>query len=499
MGSLARTYSEDKTKGRIYTPAPLVARILDAAGYSGPCVASVHVLDPACGDGQFLTEIVRRILEETPRDRQLDALHRVAGWDIDPEAIAACRRRLDALVAPHGLALDWNVRVCNALQADLETANLFDVIVGNPPYVRIQHLSEAERQLVQSRFQFCTAGSTDLYIAFFELALARLSPGGVLAFITPNTYFYTLTGGALRTHLVSGQRLRQIVNFGHRQVFPNATTYAAITVAANEPVAHFTYIDASDNPERPQSVGTRQLEGQRIWRLGGDALDMDPKRYRPLREIANIHVGLATLADAVFIVQDASAEDRSASDTLRVVSKRVGEIELERGLLRPVIKGSKVKAGVPCHTGAYVLFPYEPFGTRSRLIPEDELAERYPLGYAYLKQAREVLDRRDNGRPNAQGWYAFGRSQALRTSFGEKIICPPMAKEPTFVVCRQPETTVYAGYVVKYDGDLDALAAQLNSDRMQAWVQSGGRDYMGGWKGYSKTSFQDFPIDVTQL
>ena len=47
--------------------------------------------------------------------------------------------------------------------------------------------------------------------------------------------------------------------------------------------------------------------------------------------------------------------------------------------------------------------------------------------------------------------------------------------------------------------DLDALAAQLNSDRMQAWVQSGGRDYMGGWKGYSKTSFQDFPIDVTAL
>ena len=46
MGSLARTYTEEKTRGRIYTPAPLVARILDAAGFTGPRIASATVLDP---------------------------------------------------------------------------------------------------------------------------------------------------------------------------------------------------------------------------------------------------------------------------------------------------------------------------------------------------------------------------------------------------------------------------------------------------------------------
>ena len=502
MGSLTRTYSEDKTRGRVYTPAPLVARILDAAGYSGSRVTHSRVLDPACGDGQFLVDVVRRVLDETPRDRQLDALHRLHGWDTDAEAITVCRDRLDALTAPLGLAVDWNVDVRNALDEYTGTSRAptrFDVIVGNPPYVRIQHLSEADRQLVQTHFQFCQTGSTDLYIAFFELALSLLTPDVVLAFITPNTYFHTIAGRALRTHLVSSRRLRQLVNFGHRQVFPNATTYAAITVAANDPEDQFTYIDASNEAEAARTVDTRQLEGCEIWRFGDGSKDLDPERYRPLREIANIHVGLATLADAVFIVQDASPEGDEASETMRVLSKSSGEIEVERGLLRPIIKGSKVKAGKPCHLGSYVLFPYERSGKRARLIPEDELASRYPKGYAYLCDARDLLDRRDNGRPNPRGWYAFGRSQALTTSFGEKIICPPMAKEPTFVVCRQPETTVYAGYVVKYDGDLDALADQLNSKRMQVWVQSGGRDYVGGWKGYSKTSFQDFPIDITKL
>jgi len=505
MGSLSKTYSDEKLAGRVYTPPDLVARILDLAGYAG--AAGARVLDPACGDGQFLVEVVRRILDATPRDRLPEALRAVHGWDLDAEAVAACRQRLDALVAPHGVAVDWNVRVRNALDAhrggDLFAAGdgapgeaPFDFVVGNPPYVRIQHLSEADRAVVQSRFRFCASGSTDLYVAFFELALGLLAPGGVLAYVTPNTYFHTATGRALRRHLAEGRRLRHVVNFGHRQVFPEATTYAAITVAANEPAPGFTYVDASEEPERAERVEASWLAGRDVWRFGCDAESLDPERYRPLREIARVHVGIATLADPVFVVEEAAS---GSGETVRVRTKPFGEVEIERGLLRPAIKGSKVKVGAPCHRGLHVVFPYETARGKPRLIPEDALAARYPLGYAYLTRARTLLDRRDNGRPNPQGWYAFGRTQALATAFGEKIVCPPMAKDPTFVVCRMAEATVYSGYFVKYDGDLDALARQLNSERMRAFVQAGGRDYLGGWKGYSKAAIQDFPVDTAAL
>ncbi len=499
MASLTKTYSDDKRAGRVYTPDHLVRRILDLAEYDGS--TPLRILDPACGDGQFLVEVVRRILDASHPKSLEQSLGNVHGWDVDSGAIADCRDRLDALVDPLGVTVDWNVRVRNSLEARSDgglfavAEEQFDLVIGNPPYVRIQHLSPEDRQLVQTRYRFCSSGSTDLYVAFFELAFDLLAPGGVAAFVTPNTYFHTATAKALRAHVATHEMLRHVVNYGHRQLFPDATTYVAITIASNAPSSRFTYTDASSDPEHAHEVDAASLRDGSVWRFGHEGDALDPERFRPLREIASIHVGLATLADPVFIVE---ALDETDPDLLRVRTKRFGEIEIERGLLRPVIKGSKVKPGVPCHQGLYIVFPYDD-QQRPRVLAEDILAERYPLGYAYLIGARDLLDRRDNGKPNPAAWYAFGRTQALKTSFGPKIIVPPMAKTPTFVVSRMSEATVYSGYFITYDGDLDALADQLSSDRMQAYVQAGSRDFVGGWKGYTKRSFQDFPVDITQL
>ena len=501
MGSLAKEYSTQKINGRVYTPPEIVARVLDAAGYCGANICGARILDPACGDGEFLVEVVRRVIAATPRRDLPVALLAVHGWDNDAEAVTICRDRLDEIVAPLGIRIDWNVRVANSLDAYADNSLFakreepFDFVVGNPPYVRIQHLSEQDRALVQSRFRFCANGSTDLYIAFFELALSLLTQGGVLAFITPNTFFHTATGRTLRRHLASQHLLRHVVNFGHRQVFPNATTYAAITIASNQPAASFEYVDATSTIERSQRIAAENLATQNIWRFGCEDQVAQSSRFRPLKEIAQIRVGLATLADSVYVVQSQSSKD----DIVQVRTKHFGDLSIERELLRPIIKGSKVKAGRPCYEGALIVFPYCLEQDRPMLIAEDELAARFPLGHAYLSQARPLLERRDNGRPNAAGWYAFGRTQALASGFGEKIICPPMANTPNFAVCKMAETTVYSGYFLKYEGDLDALAAQLNSPRMHEFVQSGGRDYQGGWKGYSKASIQDFMIDISQL
>jgi len=74
-----------------------------------------------------------------------------------------------------------------------KTPEFFDLIVCNPPYIRIQSLKETERKFIQRYYEFCKTGSTDVYIAFFELAYRLLSSDGVAGFITPNTFFYTET------------------------------------------------------------------------------------------------------------------------------------------------------------------------------------------------------------------------------------------------------------------------------------------------------------------
>ena len=502
MASLTRSYTADKLTGRVYTPPEIVARILDLVGFQGEGIARRRVLDPACGDGQFLAEVVRRILDAVPPADRPAALARVHGWDIDADAVAACCRRLDALAAP--LTVDWNVGVRNALGAlpdGTTDGERFDLVVGNPPYVRIQHLDAADRRTLQTRFTLTRAGSTDLYIAFFELALALLAPGGRVGYVTPNSYFHTAAGAALRAHLAAGRHVRHVVDYGARQVFPGVTTYAAITVLGDAPVAQLDYVDASGETETTRTV--RSLATRGPWRFGADGDALDPERYRPLRELARVRVGLATLADRVFIgslAEPSAFDDAAAADAVGVRFKDAGDVPIERGLLRRIVKGSKVRMGEPPWRGQVIVFPYARGADGAHaLIPEAELAARFPLGHAYLTRVRPRLDRRDNGRPNAAGWYAFGRTQALDTAFSPKILCPPMAKTPTFVVDCDAETTLYSGYFITSDHDLDALAAQLASDRMADWVRAGSRDYAGGWKGYSKASFQDFPIDVTAL
>jgi type I restriction-modification system DNA methylase subunit len=207
MASLLKTYRQEKILGQVYTPNFVVCKILDDMGYTGPGVLGKPIVDPACGDGRFLMEIVKRIIRFSPEEVLKSNLECIYGWDIDETAIATCITHLNALIHDRNICIQWNISVTNAInkheKSDLFSTNNtpnFDFIVGNPPYIRIQHLDIAQRQYIQQNYQFCKSGSTDIYIAFYELCLNLLSEEGVCGLITPNTFFFTETGRSLRQY-----------------------------------------------------------------------------------------------------------------------------------------------------------------------------------------------------------------------------------------------------------------------------------------------------------
>jgi hypothetical protein len=116
------------------------------------------------------------------------------------------------------------------------------------------------------------------------------------------------------------------------------------------------------------------------------------------------------------------------------------------------------------------------------------------LAYDYLLSIKPELDKRDNGTPNSVAWYAFGRSQGLDTSFGEKIIFSPMNSKPNFIYYNNPECTFYSGYCIKFNGNHTILLPQLNSARMKNFVAMSSRDFRGGWKAYNKKIIENFEI-----
>lgn len=496
MGSLRKKYTDKKLFGQVYTPPFVVKKMLDEVGYASPHILGKRIVDPACGDGRFLVEVARRIIEHSPPEDLKKNLSRLTGWDIDAEAVEHCKRHLDQVTEALGISVQWNIFVVDALRQlpaqELFTKQIsiepFEFIVGNPPYIRIQHLSAAERGFIQSQYRFCKSGSTDIFIAFFELAYQLLSERGVCAFITPNTYFYTETARAMRDFFTERGSLEKIINYGDIQLFENATTYSAVTVFTKDSRSEFEYHKAtSETGFQRATLLTQDLKGQNVWRLSIE--NSEKKLGKKLGEICRIHVGITTLCDKAYIFPVEIIDDK----TVWALTKLRGRVQLERSILKPIVKGSTLKrSGQPIRE--WVLFPYRRENGRTTVLPEAELQASFPLAYQYLCSVRTELDKRDNGKLNPVAWYAFGRRQSLETGFGKKIIFSPMNRTPNFVLHDAEDATVYSGYFIKYDGDYESLLLSLNSDEMERFVAVSSRDFRGSWKAYSKKVVAEFVV-----
>lgn len=488
-----------KLLGVVYTPAWLVRKILDEVGFDG---RRGGLIDPACGEGAFLVEAAERILMACgDLSRVRGRLEReLCGVDVDAAALAVCRERLGVLAARFGVeGVNWRLVCGDALEVAGEGGaawrGRFAFVVGNPPYVRIQNLGEKRREAIQRRWRFCRQGSTDLYLAFFELGMELLAEGGGLGFITPNTWLKTRAARDLRVFLRREKVVRAVIDFGCHQLFDGIVTYSLIAVLQKGwRGAGFALVrgDGGGDFAAVGEVAFDELDDDN-WVLCAPAQRRRLARLRegaaPLREIADIHVGITTLADRCYIFENPVWEGEAAW----VRSPLGGVAAVEGALLRPIVKASVLKSAAEAQ-GRFVLFPYEWREGRCRIIGEEAMAGRFPLGYRYLRAVKPLLDRRDRGRPNAVAWYAFGRAQGLETSFGAKILTAPMNRHPNFVVWEAPEATFYAGYCVKYGGDLHGLAAVLNSEDMDFYIHAVSRCYRNNYRSFAKAFLGDFPV-----
>jgi predicted RNA methylase len=491
MASLNKTYNNQKLLGQVYTPRFVVEKILADIGFDNPNILGKTILDPSCGDGRFLTVVAEKIIELSPKETLQENLEKIYGWDIDEQAIAYCIENLNELVKPFAIQVNWNIHICNSLKKIIEfDTQKFDFIVGNPPYIRIQHLEETERTFLQNFYKFCKSGSTDTYIAFYELCNFLLAKDGICGLITPNTFFYSETANYMRAYFAHKQSLIKITNYGNIQLFDNATTYSAITIFSKQTNEMFTFEQAKTVTEfETRAISFHEIKHQRIWQLSiNPNIEQDGVK---LKDICKIHVGITTLCDKAYIFSIQEIENEPDFVLAKTYFK--GLVKLEKAILKPIIKASKLKSSTD-EISQYVLFPYQKINEKHKIIPEENLKNNFPLAYDYLLSVKEELDKRDNGKPNAVAWYAFGRSQGLDTSFGKRILFSPMNNKPNFILVENEESTFYSGYCIKYDGDYDFLLSQLNSQRLADFISVSSRDFRGGWKAYNKKALEEFTI-----
>lgn len=105
----------------------------------------------------------------------------------------------------------------------------FDAIVGNPPWIRQESLSQSKDALKAS-FPEVFDSVADTYVFFLARGLGLLLPGGRLGMIVPNKWLRAGYGKKLREHLVAATPPRELVDFGHAPIFPDADTFPCIGV-----------------------------------------------------------------------------------------------------------------------------------------------------------------------------------------------------------------------------------------------------------------------------
>ena len=490
-----------KLHGVVYTPDAVVRRICDNVLPSGHELSKTSICDPACGDGAFLVAVTRKILRQLPRRAALRVLSRMAGYDIDRKAINICRKRLQTTLCQHypNATVKWQLLRRDALDrsAFRKDYGTFTHVLGNPPYIRIQHLGDDRRKRLDQQWRVA-CGSTDSYLLFYELGLDLLRPSGLLGYIAPASWLRTSSGKALRTMLANEHRVRKILNYGNHQVFDKVTAYTAIAIIEkhgtpqNIPCWQHNgarFINAGTIPAPSLTTGQPWIASTRADRTRMRHLARNGLR---LGDIAHIHVGIQTLADKVFILP---VGDKKSSTAKTVqCSTESGPITLERWILRPILKASVMKNGKD-PVQRVIIYPYD---SKGRLLPEDRIARYAPKTLEWLRSQRTRLLARDKGAADPARWYGYGRDVSIVSGFGEKILSSGMNLKPNFQVCPDPDATFYSGYCVKPKLGLGLhiqdLLQVLNSNDMDFFIRKTSQPYQGGWMSYAKSYIQEFPV-----
>jgi len=399
----------------------------------------------------------------------------------------------------------------------------FDVIVANPPYIRIQNMTAyspeevAFYQIPTSPYSTARQDNFDKYALFIERALTLLRPDGRLGVIVPHKFMTTQAGQVLRRLITASRLLENVVHFGVKPVF-------------GRDVANYTCILVLDRRGR-DAVRVEQVGSLEAWRygepgatteipaatLGEDTWQFADAETRALFErvratfpnrlgqLAEIFVGVQTSADPIYIFRAAGADADTV--TLRWDGR---DWPIERGILRACLHDVPLFAYARPRPNAWMIFPYELVAGRTRaearFIQPVEMARRFPGCLAYLEARRAELERRNvtGGRAVERQFYQFGRSQTLTKFDSTKIILPILSLDARYAYDDSNIMVTGGGngpyYMIRPRAGVAVtnhyLLAVLNHPLSEALVRTNTSPFRGGYYSHGKQFIENLPIPV---
>jgi adenine-specific DNA methylase len=338
--------SEQKLRGGFYTDPSIAEFLVKWVKKNSPKT----LLEPSCGDGAFLQAIEKK---------RFSGLEKIIGCEIDPDEAAKAQNRTKLPVNVINTDfLSWFL----ALE---HSENLFDAVVGNPPFIRYQYLPNEQQQLAEKIFKQVKlpfTKHTNAWVPFVLASIKLLRPGGRLAMVIPSEIFHIPHAQSLRCYLAS--QCSKILILDPTEIWFGETLQGTVLLLAEK----------KEN-QRAKGLGVGVVSGKdkEILSANPEALFQESsfangvtiegkwmpvflsknernllsqlrshKEIKQFSEIASVDVGIVTGANKFFLVPDSVVDEFSLHDCAHPMFGRSDHV---KGLVYSLNDHNSNKAG----------------------------------------------------------------------------------------------------------------------------------------------------------
>lgn len=444
------TRSNGKEHGSVMTNHEVVEFMLDVSGYTGnKNLSQITILEPSVGFGAFLLPMLERLFLSAQKfDFSFEgSLKNILAVDIDKEKVDILRKDVTDLLSKKEIknSQEYAQNIVQEKDFLLSDFSLFDIVIGNPPYVRHELIPEDKKQEYRKLFNSFRHRS-DLYIAFFEKALSLLKENGKVNFICADRWMKNKYGEKLRELIKKSFHVSLIVDIDSDEVFDEkVSAYPAITLIENrdqsgfireklEHIEHLSVIKQSFLKEEFKECSFSFVD--RITNTNFSSIE---------EQGFKIGIGVATGADAIFIKKSVEFEN------------------IEKKSLLPLVKSENIIDGEIKNVDQEVLNP-------SYLFTENLIySNNFPKAEKYLESHKEKLSNRHIAKKNPENWYKTIDRIYPELTKKPKLLIPDIKKNGDSIVLDSgkyyPHHNIY--YITHYldkTSSLEILGAFLLSD-----------------------------------
>ena len=368
----------------------------------------------------------------------------------------------------------------------------FDVVVGNPPYVR-QELIGAQKAYFQGHYQVFH-GMADLYSYFIERSIKLLNPNGLYGVIVANKWMRANYGEPLRRFL-KAHNLYEVIDFGDLPVFETATTYPCIIIAGNPGkeicsikltlAKTLKFNSLTEYVDQNYGLLNKESLSDAEWSLAGEIEQNIIKKIsqvgRPLGEYVNrkIYRGVLTGLNEAFVI------DRETKESLIAENPESAEI------IKPFLAGRDIKRYHNLHTDKYLIF-----AKRGIAINRYQAILKHLEGFR-LQLTPKPKDWKGNiwkGRkPGSYKWYEIQDAIDYFQEFEKpKIILPDIALSMQATYDTGNHYSVNTTYIIPVDDKY--LLGILNSSLVNYYFSKISSSIRGGYLRFIRQYLETIPI-----